>query len=716
MRSSTTTDWFNAAFDNDHRFIRENVDTYARTIDSTRETALMKAARRNCGAVVEILCDQEHGLYNSRGESALMLAIQNNSVDCLDLLCEYESEQMVSNGDTPLHYAVRMGCVDAISYLTSRYKRARSRSDRTPLEFAAELGSIRSIEHLLVSGTPYTQLEIDTAIERARACGQMVIVSTLPILFKRYWRVADSRKGTGEPVTVEDLRTFEPDIASGEPIVDNLALKNALLSAGVPVNEANSVVRSLSQPANQSVRQHTAPVPCTDSFRELTDSMRQLAYPNQETFNKGYELQDGPQVATSVYQDPGADGVDYANFLGLRGRRDDESIVSADVVDNIVAVKNAEIARLESALREANARLRMAESNAAVNRANRINGSSPGQIDRKTHEYVPGRVESPLNYCSAKVANDGGDHRAAYRGDAYSASCSIQSPSRSCRSASRSKSRSSSRSTSRSHYGRNYKPEVKPRANSTLDVTRSESARTSQLKPELLVPPMTQRRLQPGSAGDSDLIVAVKNGDIIKFRKYLPTQTRQVDSRGRSALMHAVDRNNTLMITELCNIEAGIQDADGTTALMIAAALNLPLAVSMLVSHEKRFTKRTDGSTALMAAAANGNIDCVDILARHEKGIQAHDGSTALIHAIRNNRRRCACMLWPFEYTIADRDGMSPRDWAKKFNRQEILRVVESHTPSSAEAKSNMQLVPAINSSYMVRDIEHTVNLLNTVK
>lgn len=716
MGSDTVTDWFNAAFDNDHRFIKENVETYARTIDSTKETALMKAARRNCGSVVEILCDHESGLYNSRGESALMLAIQNNSVDCLGVLCEYESEQMISNGDTPLHYAIRMGCVEAISYLTSRYKRARSRADRTPLEFAAELGSIRSIEHLLVSGTPYTQLEIDRAIEHARACGQMVIVSTLPILFKRYWRVANSRQDTGEPVTVEDLRAFEPEPAPGGPVVDGLALKNALLSAGVPVSEANSVVRSLSQPAIQSMRQLAAPVPCTDSFRELTDSMRQLAYPSNETLDQIHESQNGPQVLASAYQDPGADGVDYANFMGLRGRRDDESVVSADVVDNIVAVKNVEIARLEDALREANARLRMAEGNAAVSQANRVTGASSGHIDRKTHEYIPGTVESPLNYCSNKIANDGGDHRAAYRGDVYSASCSIQSPSRSGRASSRSRSRSSSRSTSRSYYGKGYRPEVKPRTNSASNVARFDSARTSQLKPETLIPPMSQRRLQPGAAGDSDLIIAVKNGDIIKFRKYLPHQTRQVDSRGRTALMHAVDRNNTLMITELCNIEAGIQDADGTTALMIAAALNLPLAVSMLVSHEKRFTKRIDGSTALMAAASNGNIDCVDILARHEKGIQAHDGSTALIHAIRNNRRRCACLLWPLEHAIADRDGISPRDWAKRFNRQEILKVVDSHTPSNTEARSNMYLLPTINPSYMVRDIEHTVNLLNTKK
>ncbi|EFO61934.1 Protein 21.1 [Giardia lamblia P15] len=715
MRSDTVTDWFNAAFDNDHRFIKENVETYVRTIDSTKETALMKAARRNCGSVVEILCNYESGLYNSRGESALMLAIQNNSVDCLGMLCEYESEQMISNGDTPLHYAIRMGCVEAISHLTSRYKRARSKADRTPLEFAAELGSVRSIEHLLVSGTPYTQLEIDQAIERARACGQAVIVSTLPILFKRYWRIANSRQGTGEPVTVEDLRAFEPETAVGEPVVDGLALKNALLSAGVPVSEANSVVRSLSQPVTQSMRQPTVSAPCTDSFRELTGSMRQLAYPSNETLDQIHEPQNGPQVSTSVYQDPGADGVDYANFMGLRGRRDDESVVSADVVDNIVAVKNAEIAKLENALREANARLRMAESNAAVGQANRVIGASPGHIDRKTHEYIPGVVESPLNYCSSRIANDRGDHRAAYRGD-VSAPCSIQSPSRSDRASSRSRSRSSSRSTSRSHYGRNYRPEVKPRTNSASNVARSDSARTSQFKPEMLIPPVSQRRLQPGVAGDTDLITAVKNGDIIKFRKYLPHQTRQVDSRGRTALMHAVDRNNTLMITELCNIEAGIQDADGTTALMIAAALNLPLAVSMLVSHEKRFTKRIDGSTALMAAASNGNIDCVDVLARHEKGIQAHDGSTALIHAIRNNRRRCACLLWPLEHAIADRDGVSPRDWAKRFNRQEILKVVDSYTPSNTEAKSNMHLVPTINPSYMVRDIEHTVNLLNTKK
>lgn len=711
MRANTTIDWFNAAFDNDHRFIRNNVDTYARTIDSTKETALMKAARRNCGAVVKILCEHEHGFYNSRGENALMLAIQNNSIDCLGLLCEYESEQIMSNGDTPLHYAVRMGCVDAISHLTSRYKRARSHADVTPLELAAELGSIRSIEHLLVSGTPYTQLEVDHAIECARACGQMVIVSTLPILFKRYWRVANSRKDTGEPVTVEDLRAFEPETAHEEPIVDNLALKNALLSAGVPVNEANSVVRSLSQPTNCSIRQRPAPAPCTDSFRDLTDSMRQLAYHNHDAPIGHYGSQDGPQVATSVYQEPGPDGVDYANFLGIRGRRDDESMVSADVVDNIVAVKNAEIARLENALREANTRIRMAESNAAVNQAYKAIGSSPGRIDHRTHEYIPGKVESPLNYCSTKIANDGGDHRAAYRGDVGQSPYSTMSPTRSGRSASRSK----SRSVSRSHYGKNYKPEVRPRANSS-GVVRSDSARTSQLKPDMLIPPISQRRTQPGAAGDSDLIVAVKNGDIVKFRKYLPTQTRMVDSRGRTALMHAVDRNNTLMITELCNKEAGVQDADGTTALMIAAALNLPQAVAMLVSHEKRFTKRIDGSTALMAAAANGNIDCVDILARHEKGIQAKDGSTALIHAIRNNRRRCACMLWPFEHTIADSDGMSPHDWAQKFNRQEILKVVDAHTPSGTRVRSNMNLVPTIDPSYMARDIEHTVNILNTAK
>lgn len=715
MPANTTIDWFNAAFDNDHRFIRDNVDTYARTIDSTKETALMKAARRNCGAVVRILCEHEHGFYNSRGENALMLAIQNNSVDCLGLLCEYESEQILSNGDTPLHYAVRMGCVDAISHLTSRYKRARSHADITPLELAAELGSIRSIEYLLVSGTPYTQLEVDRAIECARACGQMVIVSTLPILFKRYWRVADSRKGTGEPVTVEDLRAFEPETVHDEPVVDNLALKNALLSAGVPVNEANSVVRSLSQPTNYSTRQQAAPAPCTDSFRDLTDSMRQLAYNNHDVSGGHNDVLNGPQVATSIYQEPGPDGVDYANFLGIRGRRDDDSMVSADVVDNIVAVKNAEIARLENALREANIRIRMIESNAAVYQANKVTGSSPGYIDRKTHEYIPGKVESPLNYCSTKIANDGGDHRAAYRGDAGQAPYDTMSPTRSGRSASRSKSRSTSRSASRSHYGRNYKPEVKPRANSS-GVAQSDSARTSQLKPDMLIPPVVQRRVQPGAVGDSDLIIAVKNGDIVKFRKYLPSQARMVDSRGRTALMHAVDRNNTLMITELCRKEAGVQDADGTTALMIAAALNLPQAVAMLVSHEKRFTKRLDGSTALMAAAANGNIDCVDILARHEKGIQAQDGSTALIHAIRNNRRRCACMLWPFEHMIADRDGMSPRDWAQRFNRQEILKVVDAYTPSSAGDRSNMGLTPTIDPSYMARDIEYTVNLLNTVK
>lgn len=592
------TEWFAAITRDDEAVVAAHASRFARAIDENGDSGLMQAAAANSERCAEILARLEAGMRNARGETAMEIAIKTHSIGCVKVLADLEGSLPFSNGELPLPAAIRFSVLEALPFLTPQYKFLRDGEGRTPLDLAAQLGSLAAIQTLVVTGQPYPQENIDSAMEYARAAGQMAAVKGIPSIVSRYLCSINAQRLAGAP-------TLLGEASNHSSIAIRTASEIAMAKAECSARMADESSKS-----------------ATSSLRSSSSSLdgELVTIPAQELAPMQQPIQ-----------------VDLPRPIGITQNADLE-LQSAQT----------KILALEAEMR----------SLRAQNESLRTQVMTPSGLETsQLATSTPQAFTSPHDRVATTFFND--------MLLSTQAPTSFATPTRDGRQASRSTSRSAYAHV-RSHYGRGYMASPSRVGGMKQAAIRECRALTRAIS--------VQPTPRPA---ESELILAVKSGDLPRARAFLVEQACEQDPQGRTALMHAIERNQTAIIRDLVLREAGIQDKVGITGMMIAARLNQPLTVASLITHEQRLQRTTDGWTALMIAASAGNIDCVDILAKYEAGLRNTEGTTALIEAIKNDKRRCAIYLWAYEGSIPDGDGTSPREWAVRFDRTIILAYMD---------------------------------------
>ena len=128
--------WFSAALTNNTEYIKANLAIHARSVDSTGQTALMIAAKHNCGAVATLLAPHESCAVNSEGKNAMIIAAERNNVGICRILLSHEVHATGPNGITPLMAAALHGSLDVVILLTPILWAKSDEGYKTALDYA----------------------------------------------------------------------------------------------------------------------------------------------------------------------------------------------------------------------------------------------------------------------------------------------------------------------------------------------------------------------------------------------------------------------------------------------------------------------------------------------------------------------------------------------------------------------------------------------------
>ena len=212
------------------------------------------------------------------------------------------------------------------------------------------------------------------------------------------------------------------------------------------------------------------------------------------------------------------------------------------------------------------------------------------------------------------------------------------------------------------------------------------------------------------------LIMAVKKGNKVAVEQLLlsGTELELKDKRGYTAFMHAVKTQNADLVKLLAERGAVVDLTDefDDTPLIWASSMKNKAIVKLLLEHgadpdkgdftplmwaafhgdltllnlfletSANLNSRTQaGWTALMWAAEKGNTQAMWELLRHgaRVNIQNDSGKTALILAVRRGNIGTIGLLLNkgADSAVVDFDEKTAADYARDFQRQDVLRLLE---------------------------------------
>lgn len=204
------------------------------------------------------------------------------------------------------------------------------------------------------------------------------------------------------------------------------------------------------------------------------------------------------------------------------------------------------------------------------------------------------------------------------------------------------------------------------------------------------------------AGGTTALMLASKSGhiDIVKFlleegasvrhkyTSYMYEQYKEV-SRGKTALMFAADKGHKEIIELLIEYGADI-DAHretGESSFIIAVQKEDTTMMHFLLEKGANINfKGKDGKTALMEVIElEKNWELVRFLIEHNEDVNVKDtkwGWTAIMYATNKGQSDAVILLIEngADLTLTDIDGQTVFDIAKKFNKTDILELLNSQS------------------------------------
>lgn len=141
--------WFSAAISRDYATINEWAGVMARSVDQTKETALMKAVRAQDPQMVHSLAKHEAREVNDRGYTALIIAAINNLGPLCAILAPLESDIVLSGGRTALMMAASVSACSSIEALIAAQHGRRDDNGMTALMYAVIYGNVSAASALV---------------------------------------------------------------------------------------------------------------------------------------------------------------------------------------------------------------------------------------------------------------------------------------------------------------------------------------------------------------------------------------------------------------------------------------------------------------------------------------------------------------------------------------------------------------------------------------
>ncbi|TNJ27288.1 Ankyrin repeat protein 1 [Giardia muris] len=172
-------DWFSAIDNRDCAVVKQNIQTYGKTLDKEGQTGLMHAVENNDLEMVKVLAYTEHSLKNRDGLTAIMLAARSNRGDICKRLISYEMSTRDPEGRTALMYAAMHNAIDAVIYLLPYQKTLQDNRGRTALMYAAENNHLEVVKYLAIREREITSDDGETALIIAANAGNADVVHYL---------------------------------------------------------------------------------------------------------------------------------------------------------------------------------------------------------------------------------------------------------------------------------------------------------------------------------------------------------------------------------------------------------------------------------------------------------------------------------------------------------------------------------------------------------
>lgn len=172
-------DWFNAIDSHDCAVVKQNIQTYGKTLDKDGQTGLMRAVENNDLEMAKVLAYTEHSLKNRDGLTAIMLAARSNRGDICKRLISYEMSTRDPEGRTALMYAAMHNAIDAVIYLLPYQKTLQDNRGRTALMYAAENNHLEVVKYLAIREREITSDDGETALILAANAGNADVVHYL---------------------------------------------------------------------------------------------------------------------------------------------------------------------------------------------------------------------------------------------------------------------------------------------------------------------------------------------------------------------------------------------------------------------------------------------------------------------------------------------------------------------------------------------------------
>lgn len=209
----------------------------------------------------------------------------------------------------------------------------------------------------------------------------------------------------------------------------------------------------------------------------------------------------------------------------------------------------------------------------------------------------------------------------------------------------------------------------------------------------------------------------------------LQSQARKIDNDGKTALMYAIESKNIATAAMLATMEAGTRDSSGETALIKALRCELPAIAKLLIPLETKYTDFS-GNYASRQAIMQGNRAILELLVPHEKELLYNDGFTDLMIAVMTFNmakikdhlpqdmykqtktgltalmiavlmgNKQATQLLLKESHLVDGNNKKAIDYAKKFNKVELIKILEQN-PETDQFKDELLSRVKINTNIL---------------
>lgn len=157
------------------------------------------------------------------------------------------------------------------------------------------------------------------------------------------------------------------------------------------------------------------------------------------------------------------------------------------------------------------------------------------------------------------------------------------------------------------------------------------------------------------------------------------------DKEGMTALMYAIQSDDIDGFNLLINSNANIDllDTRNTNALIMASSGgNLKMLKSLLeIGADPNVQYNQRDFTLLMDASFDGDVERVNLLIDNGANVNAVDteGLSSISYAVREGHTSSVIRILKEnpDLTIKDKKGYSPLEYAKKYDYQDIIRVLE---------------------------------------